>query len=105
MASKFIFFYLEIALRDPKDHNIYAFENISHIPTKRLVEIFKIDLSKDPHILEGYFLTKAGFRKHKSYLTQAIGQLNLDIFEYTLRQYAESDANSVRKLYKKSLME
>jgi hypothetical protein len=104
MASRYVFFYLEIALRDPKDLNIYAFENISHVPTKKLVEIFKINLSKDPHILEGYFLTKAAYRKHKSYLMQTIGQLNLDIFEYTLRQYAGSDA-TVRKLYKKSLME
>jgi hypothetical protein len=58
MDSKYIFFYLEMALRDKKDLNIYAFENISHIPTSKLIEIFEIDLEKGPYFLEGYFLKK-----------------------------------------------
>jgi hypothetical protein len=48
MSPRYYFFYLEMALRDPKYKYIYAFENVSHIPTKKLVEIFKIDIKKDP---------------------------------------------------------
>jgi len=57
MEPKYSFFNLELALKDENDNNVYAFINVSHIPTKKLKEIFEIDLDKDPHILEGYFLT------------------------------------------------
>ena len=62
MASKYYFFYLEIALRNPKYKYAHAFENVSHIPTKKLIEIFKIDIKKDPYLLEGYFLTKTAYK-------------------------------------------
>lgn len=102
---RYYFFYLEIALREENDSKIYAFMNVSHIPTSKLVEIFSIDLQKDPHILDGYFLTKTVFRKHKKYISQQIGQINLDVFEYCLRLYATEDAKEVRKLFKEDLME
>lgn len=101
----YYFFYLEIALKKEDDLNIYAYENISHIPTNKLVEIFKINLKKDPQILEGYFLTKTNYQKHKKYIKENIGQINLDIFEYTLQQYATEDFLEVRKKYKENLME
>ena len=102
---KYYFFYLEIALRKSKDPNVYGFENISHIPTKKLIEIFEISLKKDPYILEGYFLTKKMFKKYKKYITKHIGQLNLDIFEYSLHQYVADEFTEIRKLYKEDLME
>ena len=105
MASKYYFFYLEIALRNPKYKYIYAFENVSHIPTKKLVEIFKIDIKKDSAILEGYFLTRTIYKKHKKYLDQNLPSLEFDVFEYCLRLYGSGDISSVRKMYKKSLME
>lgn len=105
MAPKYYFFYLEIALRNPKYKYIYAFENVSHIPTKKLIEIFKIDIKKDPALLEGYFLTKAAYKKHKKYLDQNLPSLDFDIFEYCLRQYDSDKFSSIRKLYKESLME
>ena len=105
MRHKYYFFYLEIALRDPKYKFVYAFENLSHIPTEKLIEIFGIDLKKDPQILEGYFLTKTAYKKHKKYLVKNLPSLELDVFEYCLRLYTSNDASSVRKLYKKSLME
>ena len=105
MKKEYYFFYLEIALKDPKDTNIYAFENVSHIPTEKLIEIFNINLEKDPYLLEGYFLTKANYRKHKKYISENIGQVNLDVFEYCLRQYATDNIKEVRKLYKEDLME
>lgn len=67
MQKQYYFFYLEIALRNAEDVNIYAFENLSHIPTEKLIEIFKIDVIKDPNLVEGYFLTKTNYRKHKIY--------------------------------------
>jgi hypothetical protein len=105
MASKYYFFYLEIALRNPKYKYIYAFENVSHIPTQKLIEIFKIDIKKDPCLLEGYFLTKVAYKKHKKYLDQNLPSLEFDVFEYCLRQYGSDDISSIRKLYKESLME
>ena len=105
MGNKYYFFYLEVALRASNDSNIYAFENVSHVSTKKLIEIFNIDLDKDPQISEGYFLTKTNYRKHKKYINKNIGQINLDVFEYCLRQYASNEFKDVRKLYKKSLME
>lgn len=105
MAQKFYFFYLEIALKDPKYKYIYAFENLSHIPTNKLVEIFQIDLKKDPAILEGYFLTKTAYKKHKKYINEHFPSLEFEVFEYCLRCYICDDISSVRKLYKKSLME
>jgi len=105
MESKYIFFYLEIALKDSSDLNIYAFENISHIPTNKLIEIFKINTAKDPDLIEGYLLTKTSYKKFKKYIEANIGQLNLDIFEYCLRQYVSNDFKDIRKLYKENLME
>lgn len=63
------------------------------------------DLIQDPYLLEGYFLTKTSYRKHKKYITQNIGQLNMDVFEYCLRQYSSNDFKEIRKLYKENLME
>lgn len=101
----YYFFFLEVALRNPKYKYIYAFENISHIPTKKLIEIFKIDIAKDPGLLEGYFLTKSAYKKHKKYLDQNLPSLEFDIFEYCLRLYVSDEISSIRKMYKKSLME
>lgn len=105
MKNRYYFFYLEIALRKPGDLNIYAFENVSHISTAKLIEIFNINLEKDPQLLEGYFLTKTTFRRYKKYFDENIGLINLDVFEYCLRQYVTDDIKDVRKLYKESLME
>ncbi len=102
---KYYFFYLEMASTDPEDLNVYAFTNLSHVPTLKLVEIFKIDLKKDPYILEGYFLTKTQYRKHKKYIEKEFGAINLDKFEYALRQYAGYDKIEIRKMYKLDLME
>ena len=101
----YYFFYLEIALRKKNDSHIYAFENVSHVPTKKLIEIFNIDQKKDPYLLEGYFLTKTIYKKHKKYIFENIGQINLDIFEYCLRQYVSYDFKEIRKFYKEKLME
>lgn len=105
MKKKYYFFYLEIALRKEDDLNIYAFENVSHVPTSKLIEIFNINLQKDPDILEGYFLTKSNYRRHKKYIEKNIGQVNLEVFEYCLRQYVSESFKDVRKLYKEKLME
>ena len=105
MKKRYYFFNLEIALRKEDDLNIYAYENVSHIPTSKLVEIFNINLKKDPQILEGYFLTKTSYRKYKKYINQNMCLVNLDIFEYCLRQYVSDDSSAIRKLYKESLME
>lgn len=104
MRSKY-FFYLEIALRNPGDANIYAFENISHIPTKKLADIFNIDLIKDPLISGGYFLSKTNYRKHKKYIHDNMLKINLEVFEYCLRLYAADDYKEIRKLYKEDFME
>ena len=92
-------------MKDQADLNIYAFENVSHIPTKMLIEVFDINLKKDPYILEGYFLKKSNYKKHKKYIDQNMGAINLDIFEYCLRQYVADDFKEIRKLYKEDLME
>ena len=105
MKKQYYFFYLEIALKESRDPHIYAYENISHIPTTKLIEIFNIDTKKDIHLLEGYFLTKKNYAKHKTYISKHIGQINLIVFEYCLRQYASDDIKSIRKLYKENLME
>ena len=105
MKKEYYFFNLEIALKEQNDLNIYAYENVSHIPTSKLIEIFKINLDKDPYILEGYFLRKASFKKYKKYINENIGQINLDVFDYCLRQYVADDFKEVRKLYKETLME
>lgn len=102
---KYYFYFLEIALKDPEDNNIYAFENLSHIPAKKLVEIFEIDLAADPNISEGYFLTKAIFEKHKQFISKHFGVINLDIFEYCLRLYSSDNFEGIRKLYKESILE
>lgn len=105
MKKKYYFFVLEVALKKVDDFNIYAYENVSHIPTNKLIEIFDIKLEDDPYLLEGYFLTKASYRKHKKYISENIGQINLDVFEYCLRQYDTDDFKEIRKLYKEDLME
>ena len=102
---KYYFFYLEIALRDKNDLRIYAYENVSHIPTKKLIEIFRVDLNKDPHILDGYLLTKSSYKKHKAYLEKTIIPFDLNKFEYCLRQYVTDKKDQIRRLYKLSLME
>ena len=101
----YIFFYLEMSLKQKMDTNIYAFINVSHIPTKILIEIFQINLDDDPNIMEGYFLTKLNYQKHKKYIDKEIGQISLKKFEYCLRQYGYIDEREVRKFYKLSLME
>ena len=103
--KKYYFFYLEIALCASDDAHIYAFENVSHVPTKKLIEIFGINLNKDPNLLEGYFLTKTNHKKHKKYITENIGPLNMNLFEYCLRLYSADDIQEVRKLYKEDFME
>lgn len=103
--KRYYFFNLEVALKKDDDNSIYAYENVSHIPTSKLIEVFDMDISKDPYLLEGYFLTKANYEKHKSFIEKNIGQINLDIFEYCLRQYVTDDYEEVRKLYKEDLME
>lgn len=99
------FYYLEIALDDPSDSHIYAYENVSHIPAAKLIEIFKIDLNTDPNISEGYFLTKEAYKTHKGYIDNNIGTLNLDKFEYTLRLYGDKGNASIRRLYKEHFLD
>lgn len=105
MDKKYYFFELEIALRKEDDSNIYAFENISHIPTLKIIEIFNIDLDQDPNLLEGYFLTEESYKKNKKYIEENIGPINLEVFEYCLRQYVSDSFNAVRRLYKEDLFE
>lgn len=105
MKKKYYFFYLEIALKKVNDLNIFAYENVSHIPTSQLIKIFKIDLKKDPYLLDGYFLTKTNYRKHKKYINENFGQINMDVFEYSLHQYMTENFKEIRKLYKEDLME
>ncbi len=79
-------------------------KRISHRP-KKLINIFDIDIKKDPCIVEGYFLTKKIFKKHKMFIKKNIGPLNFEIFEYCLRQYEADDFSEIRKLYKEDFME
>jgi hypothetical protein len=104
LTSEKTIFYLEVALADPKDKWIYAFNNVSHIPTAKLVEVFEIDLQLDPYILEGYFLTKQIYKKHKAFLDKELGSLNFKVFEYCLRRYSAKEAD-IRSMYKKDLWE
>ena len=101
----YFFFYLELSLKDENDLSIYAFENVSHIPTSTLVEIFEIDLARDPNIIDGYVLTEKMAAKHAHYIKDSVGPINLRVFDYCLRQYASDKIESIRKLYKESLME
>ena len=103
--GEYVFFYLEIALKDKTDLNICAFENVSHIPTAKLIEIFGIDLKEDPNIIDGYFLTPSLYKKHKKCIDANLPKVNLKVFEYCLRQYGDKDYSSIRKLYKETLME
>ena len=105
MSKKYYFFELEIGLRKEDDFHIYAYENISHIPTSKLIEIFNVNLDKDPCIIEGYSLTKTCYKKHRKYIEENIGQINIEVFEYCLRQYVTEDERAVRRLYKENLME
>lgn len=75
MGLKYSIFNLELALKDENDNNVYAFVNVSHVPTKKLIEIFEIDLEEDPYILEAHFLTEASFRKHQDYIQKILGVL------------------------------
>lgn len=102
---QYIFFYLELASVDKEDLCIYAYINISQIPTQKLVEIFKIDLQKDPFILDGYFLTKTQYRKHKVFLKKEIGSMNLNKFEYCLRQYASDKKEELVRKHKTRLFD
>jgi hypothetical protein len=43
MKNVYYFFNLEITLRKNDDSNIYAYENVSPIPTHKLIEIFASD--------------------------------------------------------------
>jgi hypothetical protein len=105
MEQKYYFFYLHLSLKNSEDPYIYAYENISHIPTNMLIEIFGVKLDKDPYLLEGYILNKTRYKKYKKYIEKNIGKINLDIFEYSLGQYATDDIKEIRKLYKEDLME
>ncbi|MCG2613435.1 hypothetical protein LZZ85_04050 [Terrimonas sp. NA20] len=105
MEKKYYFFYLEMALRMSSDSRIYAFKNISHVPTSKLVEIFEIDVLQDPYMSEGYFLTEEIYLKHESYIKEKMGAINLEVFEYCFRYYTSEDGSSIRRLYKEDLME
>lgn len=104
MKVKAISFILEIGLKSKSDNYIYAYENVSYVPTSKLIEIFEINLEDDPNILEGYMLTEENYFKHREYILINFIPINLNVFEYCLRQY-ECNAISIRKLYKESLME
>ena len=101
----YYFFYLELALKNPNDSNVYAFINISHIPTLKIAEIFEVDLSKDPFMEYGYILTKKMYRKHKKYIHENICILNLDIFEYSVGISESENPKTIREKYKESFME
>lgn len=105
MDKEYYIFYLEVALKKRRYPFIYAFENVSHIPTKKLVEIFNIDLKSDPQLIEGYFLTKNIYKKNKKYIEAHFPSLEFKIFEYCLRQYVVKDYKGIRKMYKEDLME
>lgn len=94
-----------MSLRDSNDSRIYAFKNVSDIPTSKLIEIFEIDILQDPFISEGYFLTEDSYAKHENYIIEKVGPINFDVFEYCLRYYTSQDESSVRRLYKEDLME
>jgi hypothetical protein len=98
-------FYLEMSLRDEKDSKIYAFVNVSHISTSKLIQIFEINIEKDPHLTEGYFLTKKQYNKYKDFLNQEVGSFNLQIFEYCLRLYTTSKENTIKSMYKEKLFD
>ena len=103
--KKFYFFYLEIALKKKNDLNIYASINISHIPTSKLIEIFNMDIDNDPYLVEPYMLTKTLYKKHKKYITENIGPMNFDIFQYSILQFVAEDPKEIRKFYKEDFME
>lgn len=105
MNKPYFVFLLEIALKDPNDPNIYAFTNVSHIPTSKLIEIFDINLNEDPDLIEGYFLTQPMYKAHQEYIVKNISQINIDVFEYCLRLYVIRDLSKEPKAYKESLME
>jgi hypothetical protein len=46
MKKRYYFFYLELALKNSDDPYVYAFKNVSNVPTKMLIEIFNIKLNK-----------------------------------------------------------
>lgn len=99
------FYFLEIALSDKHDSHIYAFENLSHIPASKLIEIFGINLTTDPNIIQGYPLTKQLYLAHKEYIDENLVPINLKVFEYTLRLYSGEESTSVRRLYKVTPLE
>ena len=104
MAINRFIYYLEIAHTDPKDTHVYAFENVSHIPASKLIEIFNIDLATDPNISQGYLLTNEMYEIHKAFLDKEVGSLNFKLFEYTLRLYGTDEAG-IREMYKEHPLE
>ncbi len=105
MRTKYCFFFLQIGLKKDKTFKVYAVENISHVPAKKLIEIFKIDLERDPLLLESYRLKRKQYKKFKKYFTKNIGLVNLNVFKYRLRQYGTDDFREIRKLYKTDILE
>jgi hypothetical protein len=104
MNENYSIFYLELALNREDDTNIYAFENVSHIPTNKLIEIFEIDLKKDPELIEGYFLSRESYLKHKTFIDDNLPKINFNLFEYCLRRYSIAE-DKMQTLFKKSLFE
>jgi len=100
----YYFVYLEIALRSRKYPYIYGFQNISNIPTKKLVEILEIDPDKDPNFSEGYFLTSRMYKKHEEYLSSFMPSMNFKMFEYCVRFYGGTKED-IRKCYKENIWE
>jgi|LakMenEpi03Aug12_release.lakeMendotaPanAssembly.Ray.scaffolds.fasta_scaffold3099236_1 hypothetical protein len=96
-------FYLEMSLKNIKDSKIYAFVNVSHIETSKLIEIFEINIDKDPYLDEGYFLSQSQFTRYKDFLNQEVGSFNFKIFEYCLRLYSTSKEDEIKKMYKDEL--
>jgi hypothetical protein len=102
--KQYYFVYLEIALRGKRYPYIYGYQNISAIPTKKLVEILEIDLTHDQNISEGYFLTSKMYKKHMDYLQPHLPSMNFNVFEYCVRFYSGTKAD-IRKDYKENYWE
>jgi hypothetical protein len=101
----YFIFYLELSLRDEEDSKIYAFVNVSHILTSKLIQIFDINIEKDPHLTEGYFLSEEKYDRYKDFLNQEVGSFNLQVFEYCLRLYTTSKENTIQSMYKQELFD
>jgi hypothetical protein len=68
---------LEIALKNESDPHVYAYENVSHIPTSKLIEIFNINQKKDPYLVQPYMLTKNMYKKHRKYIEDNFVPMNM----------------------------